>query len=67
MTVEARISVIFIGALSLWEAVKREWGANGGRFYAGPDTTPERSAQENYIDPHASLRTLPQSIGRRQA
>ena len=40
MTVEARISVIFIEALSLWEAVKREWGANGGRLYAGPDTAP---------------------------
>jgi len=47
--------------------MKREWGANRGRLYAGPDTTPERSVQENHIDPHASLRTLPQSIGRRQA
>jgi len=27
---------------------------------------PERSVQENHIDPHASLRTLPQSIGRRK-
>jgi hypothetical protein len=54
--------VIFIGALSLWEAVKREWGANGGRLYAVPDTTPERSVQENHIAPHASLRTLPSQL-----
>jgi hypothetical protein len=27
-----------------------------------PDTTPERSVQENHIDPHASLRTLPSQL-----
>jgi hypothetical protein len=36
--------------------------ANSGRLYAGPDTTPERSVQENHIAPHASLRTLPSQL-----
>jgi hypothetical protein len=55
--------VIFIGALSLWEAVKREWGANGGRLYAVPDTTPERSVQENHIDPtHRCVRCHSQLV-----